>query len=101
MRTMDFMLPMYRSRPILRRVVEVVRGMWKRHRPLDTLKTVVLAVWTLFVLILLIPLLNFLKRAGYGSTVGANVLFIAIKHNPFSQMGLKLYTCFIEFYIMM
>ena len=87
MRTMGFMLPMYRSRPILRRVVEVVRGMWKRHRPLDTLKTVVLAVWTLFVLILLIPLLNFLKRAGYGSTVGANVLFIA-----FSQMGLKLYT---------
>ena len=87
MRTMGFMLPMYRSRPILRRVVEVVRGMWRRHRPLDTLKTVVLAVWTLFVLILLIPLLNFLKRAGYGSTVGANVLFIA-----FSQMGLKLYT---------
>ena len=87
MRTMGFMLPMYRSRPILRRVVEVVRGMWRRHRPLDTLKTVVLAVWTLFVLILLIPLLNFLKRAGYGSTVGANVLFIA-----FLQMGLKLYT---------
>ncbi|CAI8034630.1 Ryanodine receptor 2 [Geodia barretti] len=73
-----------RSRPILRRVVEVVRGMWRRHRPLDTLKTVVLAVWTLFVLILLIPLLNFLKRAGskLGTALSRRLAVADHSHSP-------------------